>query len=184
MPLTRAQLPLFQCIPVQFTEEYHDAQYPSKPIDVHPGKMPWRDMQPRLDAAEGPVAEIAYTLPDGSSTGRTMGTSAWRINAGSSTPETKETTSHVRGRRPACLTDQIFHCISGSGKTIAKDPRSGEATTLTWAFADTWAIPTWWTWQHVAGDGDAPAYLLNVHDRPLLDALAFYRRHLPTPVNM
>lgn len=79
--------------------------------------------------------------------------------------------------------DQIFHCISGAGKTIVKDPRTGEATILTWEFADTWAIPTWWTFQHVA-DAGSTAYLLNVHDRPLLDNLRFYRRRLPTPVNM
>jgi gentisate 1,2-dioxygenase len=43
-----------------------------------------------------------------------------------------------------------------------------------WEQGDTFCVPSWYQYQHFAGEGER-VYLYRFDDRPMLDALGFYR---------
>ena len=47
-------------------------------------------------------------------------------------------------------------------------------TKLTWVKGDTFCVPSWYKYQHFADDGE-PVYLYRFDDKPMIDALGFYR---------
>lgn len=98
---------------------------------------------------------------------RILGGSATRIAAGRSTPRVQETASSV------------YHVIEGAGRTTIGDQ------TLEWTRGDTFCVPSWYPFQHFAGEKsggegegegeEAPVYLYRFDDKPMLTALGFYR---------
>lgn len=62
----------------------------------------------------------------------------------------------------------MYHVIEGSGFTQIGDK------TLRWRQGDTFCIPSWYLYQHFSDDG-ATVYLYRFDDKPMLNALGFYR---------
>jgi gentisate 1,2-dioxygenase len=44
-----------------------------------------------------------------------------------------------------------------------------------WEQGDTFCVPSWYRYQHFAGGDGEGVYLYRFDDRPMLDALGFYR---------
>lgn len=151
-------LPLWQVLPSNFTEHYEEARYPSDLLKTASNRSyPWAEMQPKLDAKPGKVAEVRYTMREGGSDiSKTIGASAFRIDAGASTEPIRETASAV------------FHCYEGSGRTTV-----GE-TVLTWKQGDSFCLPAWQKIVH-ENTGGSTAYLFRFDDRPLMSALGALR---------
>jgi gentisate 1,2-dioxygenase len=86
-----------------------------------------------------------------------LGGAAQRLNAGETSPMIRETASSV------------FHVVEGSGYTDINGER------IQWKQGDTFCIPSWNKYQHVAAAGAGPVYLYRFHDKPMLTSLGFYR---------
>jgi gentisate 1,2-dioxygenase len=71
-------------------------------------------------------------------------------------PEVQETASSV------------YHVIDGRGYSII------DANKVQWERGDTFCIPAWNKYQHFA-EGDQTVYLYRFDDKPMLEALGFYR---------
>lgn len=141
-------LPLSQWLPTNFAEPYREDRHPSEPAtsDSHL-KYSCSGMQAKLDAHVGPFAEERYALRHtGGHISKTLGAAAERLAAGATSPN---------------------HVHSGTGSTTI-----GE-TTLHWESGDTIAIPAWMPFEHHATDA---TYLLRFDDKPMLDALGYYKR--------
>jgi len=149
-------LPIFQLIPTNFAQPYSEERYPSEPATAASHlRYPWAEMQAKLDAHAGPFAEERYThRHDGGAISKTLGAAAERLAAGARSPRRRETASSV------------YHVYAGTGSTIIGD------TTVTWEQGDTIAIPAWMPFEHHAQDA---SYLFRFDDKPLLDALGYYR---------
>ena len=151
-------LPLWQVLPSNFTEHYAEARYPSELLKTASNRRyPWQEMQAKLDAAPGNVAEERYRMrANGDEISKTIGASAYRINAGASTAVLRETASAV------------MHVYEGNGRTTIGD------TVLTWKQGDTFAVPAWQKVVH-ENSGSGAAYLFRFDDRPLMSNLAALR---------
>lgn len=149
-------LPVWQFVPANFAEDYSQPRYPSQPASgVSRLRYPWSEMVALLDQGTQSFAAIEYNLRDAAQpVSRTLGASAERIDAGTTSPERQETTSAV------------YHVVEGEGTT-----RAGEID-LHWRRGDTFAIPAWIPYVHHAAQ---KTYLFRFDDRPLLDALGAYR---------
>jgi gentisate 1,2-dioxygenase len=148
-------LPLFQAIPINFAEPFEAERYPSVAAPSSALRFPWAAMQATLDAQTGSFAQALYTKPDGSYVSKTLGAAAERCARGVSCGVRRETASSV------------YHVVAGEGRS-----RVG-GTQLAWRAGDTFAVPAWTPFEHTA-HGET-AYLFRFDDRPLLDALGFYR---------
>ena len=62
----------------------------------------------------------------------------------------------------------MYHIIEGTGHSVV-----GE-TTIHWKKGDTFAVPAWNKYQHFASGGER-VFLYRFHDKPMLQALGFYR---------
>lgn len=151
-------LPLWQALPAIFTEHYSESRYPSELYrDASNRKYPWAEMQAKLDAAPGPVAEERYRMrSNGAEISATVGASALRLEPGAQTKPLRETASAV------------MHVYEGSGRTQVGD------TTLEWKKGDTFALPAWLRAVH-ENTGSERAYLFRFDDRPLLSAINVLR---------
>ena len=87
---------------------------------------------------------------------KSLGASAERLSKGQTSPATRETSSNV------------YHVVSGEGHTVINDQ------TYKWKARDTFCIPTWYKYQHVAGP-DETVYLYRCNDQPMIKALGLYR---------
>lgn len=87
---------------------------------------------------------------------RVLGGSAERIAVSASSPSRRETTSAV------------YHVISGRGRSAIGEEE------FAWEQGDTFCVPSWYRYQHFA-EGEEGVYLYRFDDRPMLDALGFYR---------
>ena len=103
---------------------------------------------------------------------RTLGPSAERVSRGKTSDPRRETTSSV------------YHVIEGSGYSIIDEKK------YYWKQGDTFCIPvsdtktpltatlmiskSWYKYQHCAGS-DETVYLYRFDDKPMLEALGFYR---------
>jgi len=174
--LDALDLPLFQFFPVHFVEHYKESRYPAEDIDTSqsPIVFPWSSMKERLDSEQADWAEQRYVKADGSEgtflpsdnsasmdnelsiVSKTLGGSAERLNPGCSSPFRRETTSFV------------YHVIEGTGHSDigGKD--------FEWKRGDTFCIPSWNKFQHVADKGQV-VYLYRFDDKPMLTSLGFYR---------
>ena len=150
-------LPVWQFVPANFGEPYADPRFPSSPAErtVAPEVSVERDRR----AARSRLAILRIRRRTRCAIrrcplSRTIGASAERIDAGTTSPERRETTSAV------------YHVVEGAGTT-----RVGDAQ-LEWKRGDTFAIPAWMPYVHSA---DEKTYLFRFDDRPLLDAVGAYR---------
>ena len=87
---------------------------------------------------------------------RVLGARAERISAGSSAPLRRETTSCV------------YHVVAGHGHSVIGEKE------YAWETGDVFCIPAWYRYQHFASSEEM-VYLFRFDDRPMLDALGFYR---------
>jgi gentisate 1,2-dioxygenase len=151
-------LPLWHVLPSNFTEHYAEARYPSALLNTASNRSyPWAEMQPKLDAKPGKAVEERYWMREGGGEiSKTIGASAYRIDAGASTEALRETASAV------------VHCYEGSGRTMVGN------TVLAWKQGDSFCLPAWQKVVH-ENTGGSPAYLFRFDDRPLLSALAALR---------
>lgn len=65
-------------------------------------------------------------------------------------------------------TSAVYHVIAGDGHSVVGDQ------TLEWAKGDTFCVPSWYKYQHFAAGGET-VYLYRFDDRPMIEALGFYR---------
>ncbi|CAG9939068.1 unnamed protein product [Clonostachys rosea f. rosea IK726] len=149
-------LPSFIHFPVHFVEHYAKSRYPAEDKDESPIVFPWDKMQAKLDASSDAWVSQPYLKKDGREIGLIIGASAERLNPKSQSPGIRETAS------------SIYHVIEGSGYSKIND------TTLQWKQGDTFCVPAWHHYQHFA-DGDSKVYLYRFDDKPMLNALGFYR---------
>ncbi|KAJ4293247.1 hypothetical protein N0V90_008529 [Kalmusia sp. IMI 367209] len=151
-------LPQFQHFPVHFVEHFKEKRYPAVNVDtrISPIVFPWEEMKAKLDRETGEWAAKEYRKADGSYVSKTLGPSAERINGGKSSVPRRETTSSV------------YHVISGRGHSSIDDQ------VLKWKQGDTFCIPSWHRYQLFA-DPNEPVYLYRFDDKPMIEALGFYR---------
>jgi gentisate 1,2-dioxygenase len=151
-------VPMMNHLRLQFFEEWSEPRFPSTDmIGSSNLRYPWFEMEARLRAEPGPYAALPYLQRiGGGPISRTIGAQAERIDGGTGSPLRQSTTSHV------------YVVRSGSGHS-----QIGE-TTLAWKTGDVFAVPTWQRVQHAAEPGE-PAFLFSMNDRPMLDALGYYR---------
>jgi len=151
-------LPNFVHYPVHFVEHYQDPRYPAEDVDTSasPIVFPWSRMKAALDGEEGQWATKPYLKDDGNDVSRTLGGLAERLDAGKTSPVTRETASSV------------YHVVEGSGHTVINDEIHA------WKKGDTFCIPAWYRYQHFAGKEET-VYLYRFDDKPMLKALGFYR---------
>ncbi|KAH0527336.1 hypothetical protein TsFJ059_002348 [Trichoderma semiorbis] len=151
-------LPNFRHFPVHFVEHYDKPRYPAEDVDTDnsPIVFPWAKMQARLDAEDGDWVAKPYLKENGSEVSKILGGSAERLNAGTSSPEIRETASSV------------YHIVEGSGHSVI------DGKIFKWKKGDTFCIPAWNKYQHFSGD-ESTAYLYRFDDQPMLRALGFLR---------
>lgn len=172
-------LPQFRHFPVHFVQHYDQARYAAKDVDSNqsPIVFPWSKMKARLDSEQGDWVTLPYEregmkpgeCPESISSwyslrthtshfvvSKTLGGSAERLCANSSSPRRQETASSV------------YHVIEGSGYSILGGQR------FDWKKSDTFCIPAWVPYQHFSNDGDQ-VYLYRFDDKPMIQSLGFYR---------
>ncbi|KAI5818277.1 RmlC-like cupin domain-containing protein [Pyronema omphalodes] len=154
-------LPMYQFIPGNFAQIYHDSRYPSEPVDESPSKFPWAPVQEALDNQGGDYAQVEYLHEDGQRLSRIIGGHAERVKAGTTAPQRKETSSFV------------FHVYQGRGYTLVGE--GSEQKKLQWEQSDTFAVPHWKRIQHVVEEGE-DAYLFSFSDRPLMMNLGMWKK--------
>lgn len=151
-------LPTFVHFPVHFVEHYQSPRYPAENVDTSssPVVFPWSRMKAALDTEAGEWTVKRYLRADGSEVSKSLGGCAERLNAAKSSPPVQETASSV------------YHVIEGSGHSVI----NGE--TFSWKKGDIFCIPAWHKYEHFANDGET-VYLYRFDDKPLLNALGYYR---------
>ncbi|KFZ11098.1 hypothetical protein V501_04899 [Pseudogymnoascus sp. VKM F-4519 (FW-2642)] len=151
-------LPSFVHFPVHFVEHYKESRYPAENVDTSesPIVFPWSRMKAALDSEQGYYVIKRYLRGDGSEVSKSLGGCAERLNPGKSSPAVQETASSV------------YHIIEGSGYSLI----NGEK--ITWKKSDTFCIPAWYTYEHFADEKET-VYLYRFDDKPMLNALGFYR---------
>ncbi|KAJ6018344.1 hypothetical protein N7499_003642 [Penicillium canescens] len=151
-------LPNFRHFPVHFVNHFEQPRYPAENVDTNasPIVFPWTRMKSMLDQDRGTWTTRRYLKEDGSEVSRTLGGCAERLDASTSSPSRRETTSAV------------YHVIAGSGISKVGDE------TLRWKSGDTFCIPSWYKYQHFANQGES-VYLYRFDDKPMITALGFYR---------
>ncbi|KAF1975538.1 RmlC-like cupin [Bimuria novae-zelandiae CBS 107.79] len=142
-------LPQFQHFPVHFAEHFKEKRYPATNVDsrMSPIVFPWAEMKASLDREPGAWVAEEYRKFDGNYE---------RIDAGKSSETRRETTSCV------------YHVISGNGHSMVGEQK------LEWKQGDMFCIPSWYRYQLFADKSEA-IYLYHFDDKPIIEALGFYR---------
>ncbi|KIW35018.1 uncharacterized protein PV07_01745 [Cladophialophora immunda] len=155
-------LPLFQGIPVNFAQAYHEKRFPREPVESSPNlHFPWAPVKELLSSSR-PHSVHHYLTPDGDPISNTLSAQAERVAAGTTSPAIRETCSFV------------YHIPQGTGSTRIVSG-NGTETILKWKENDTFAVPAWSSVSHTASDqGDV--YLFAFSDRGVLERLGFYRK--------
>ncbi|RLV92248.1 Gentisate 12-dioxygenase [Spathaspora sp. JA1] len=154
-------LPMFQAIPVNFAEHYHEERYPAETVEQSNIKFPWKITQDYLDSVEGDYAIYDYTQGDKQPLSTILTAQAERLNAGKTSQWRQENASFV------------FHIYEGQGYTAIQED-NGEETILRWEGKDTFCVPSWKKFRHV-NEGESTAYLFSFNDSTLLKNLNIYR---------
>ncbi|KAJ5662861.1 hypothetical protein N7507_003592 [Penicillium longicatenatum] len=151
-------LPNFRHFPVHFVEHFEQPRYPAENVDTSasPIVFPWVRMKAQLDQDQSNWTIQRYLKEDGREVSRIIGGCAERLNASTSSPARRESTSAV------------YHIIAGSGTSQVGDQ------TLTWKTGDTFCIPSWYKYQHFANEGET-VYFYRFDDKPMITALGWYR---------
>lgn len=151
-------LPQFQHFPVHFLEHYSESRYPATNINTENSTIVWKwhRTQDALDRQLGPFAIERYLTQTGDEVSKRLGAQAERIDAGSQSPERRETASAV------------YHVVSGRGHTIIGGER------FDWKDQDTFCIPSWTKYCHLA-EAEQTVYLYRFDDTPMLKLLGYYR---------
>ena len=123
-------------------------------------RFPWARTEAGLrklaDYAEGEPIELDYVNPEtGASCLPTMGFTAMMLRAGDS------------NRPPLRSSSAVFHVVSGRGTSVINGQKQ------TWGPKDTFSAPVFAEMEHVAS-GDAPAFLVRIHDTPLQEKIGYY----------
>ena len=63
----------------------------------------------------------------------------------------------------------MYHVIEGSGHSVI------DGKTFEWKRSDTFCVPSWCKYQHFADDRET-VYLYRFDDKPMIEALGFYRQ--------
>ncbi len=92
--------------------------------------------------------------------GRVIGASAERLDKGAESPVRQETSSSV------------YHVIQGSGWSEI----GGKS--FSWQRGDTFCIPAWYKYKHVANGEENGVYLYRFDDRPMLKSLGLLRTQM------
>ncbi|KAI5919536.1 RmlC-like cupin [Camillea tinctor] len=152
-------LPNFMHFPVHFVEHFKDPRYPAVDVESEdsPIVFPWATMKKELDSGSGDYVVRPYLKSDGSQVSKILGGSAARLNPGFTSPEVQETASSV------------YHVVEGSGHSTIGDQK------IVWKRGDTFCIPAWYAYKHIADAGPEPVYLYRFDDKPMLKALGFFR---------
>ncbi|KAF7535365.1 hypothetical protein G7054_g5461 [Neopestalotiopsis clavispora] len=156
-------LPIFKLLKVNFAEPYTKPQYPSEVSRTSLSKYPWKPVAKALNASGGPYAIYQYHSRNGDHLSKTLSAQAERISAGSTSPQTRETTSFV------------YHIMEGRGYSIIQESENKEPRRIDWSAKDTFAVPAWSRLQHTCTQNEGNAYLFAIHDRPVLEATALWR---------
>lgn len=137
-----------------------------RPVESSPISFPWEPVQKALDANRPePYASYLYQLPGGKHISRIIGAHAERINAGTSSPARRETSSFV------------YHVYEGRGYSLIGEGENQKK--LQWREHDTFAVPHWSVVKHFVDEG-ADAYLFSFSDQPLMQGLAQFREEKRT----
>ena len=152
-------LPQFQHYPVHFVQHYSESRYPAKDVSSaeSPIVWPWREMKARLDAVGEAFISRDYRRDDGTHLSKVIGCSAERVEAGTSAPKRQETASIV------------YHVVEGAGQVHIGDQ------TLEFKQSDTFCVPSWATYEISSDASAGTLYLYRFDERPMLEALGFYR---------
>lgn len=145
-------------------QRYHESSV-TKDSPIH---FRWSTMKANLAKdASAPYTRLEYINPafqDGH-VSRTVAAYAERLLPGKSSVVRQETANN------------IYHVVEGSGETIIT--RTGDAagpTILKWSQGDTFCVPSWYRFEHVAAEStDEAAYLFNYNDSSALEKLGFMR---------
>ena len=124
-------------------------------------RFPWRHTDAALrrlaeHSPHGEPVELDYVNPEtGDSCLPTLGFTAMLLRPGET------------ARPPLRSASGVFHVIDGEGRSVV----NGES--FAWRRGDTFSAPVFARIEHRA-EGDAPAYLIRIHDAPLQQKLGFY----------
>lgn len=120
-------LPMFQAIPVNFAEHYHEECYPAETVAESNIKFPWKITQDYLDSIESDYAVFDYTGQNKAPLSTILTAQAERVNVGSSSEWRQENSSFV------------YHVYEGAGYTAIEED-NGEETILRWEGKDTFVF--------------------------------------------
>ncbi|KAH7014173.1 RmlC-like cupin domain-containing protein [Microdochium trichocladiopsis] len=164
--LDALNLPVFTFLRVHFAEGYHDPRYPSEPADPCEWRFPWDEVETALNATAGTKNHAVHHYVS-SRTGKplsaTLGAQAERIAAGSSSEASQSQCSFM------------YHVYEGKGRSTITTPATGETVEYSWQARDTFVVPAWAKVQHFNDSEEEPAYLVAVHDRPMLENLGLIK---------
>lgn len=124
-------------------------------------RYPWGRTEEGLQSlaehtARGEPVELDYVNPEsGEPCLKTMGFTALMLRPGET------------AKPPIRSASGVFHVIKGSGTSSINGER------LTWKRGDTFSAPVFARIEHQAA-GDAPAFLIRIHDAPLQHKLGYY----------
>lgn len=125
-------------------------------------RHPWSSVQEALDSQSASHAVYHYRTSEGSPLSTSLGVQAERISGSTFTDLSRDSCSY------------IYHCYEGRGHTIVEPP-SGGLVVIKWVSKDTFAVPAWSKIQHFNESRTEVAYLVAIHDGPLLDSLGLRR---------
>ena len=123
-------------------------------------RFPWARTEAALrrlaEHNGGEAAELDYINPEtGQSCLPTMGFTAMMLRPGEN------------GRPPLRSASAVFHVVSGRGASTIN------GVTHAWGPKDTFSAPVFARIEHAVA-GDAPAFLVRIHDAPLQEKLGYY----------
>ncbi|ABN65070.1 predicted protein [Scheffersomyces stipitis CBS 6054] len=160
-------LPIFQTIPVNYTNHYEEDRFPAVDNDNTPMKFPWQPVQDKLDSIKGDYAIFEYRDQENPEkfVSSILGAEALRISPNASTPVRQENSSFV------------FCVYEGKGHTIVYGD-DGEENVLNWENSDVFCIPCNMPFKHFNDSSNEQAYLFNFSDTPLLKNLNIHSSDL------
>ncbi|KAK9379986.1 RmlC-like cupin domain-containing protein [Kockiozyma suomiensis] len=151
-------LPIWQRVPVNFTEEYEHPRYPAEDTDTSEYLFRWTEVTKDLDSQPTSYATHNYTKYDGSELSAVVGADAYRIDENTWSPLRLETTCFV------------FHVYKGTGYTLVG--KGIKQVKLEWKSKDVFCIPAYTQFKSFATSN---SYLFSFCDRPLLQKLEAHR---------
>ncbi|KAG2733893.1 hypothetical protein G9P44_003418 [Scheffersomyces stipitis] len=159
-------LPMWQSIPVNYTDYYEEDRFPAVDNENTPMKFPWQPVQDKLDSIKGDFAIFEYRDQENPEkyVSSILGAEALRVSPSASTPVRQENSSFV------------FCVYEGKGHTIVYGD-DGEENVFNWENSDVFCVPCNMPFKHF-NDSEEQAYLFNFSDTPLLKNLRIHSSDL------